>query len=114
MVEERPDIGVREQTLGGVTLVEISGELDILAASGLAPRMDALTGAERLDLILDLRQVTFMDCAGVSVLCRARNRVLAGGGRLRLVIGDSRVRDLLRVVRLDGAFEVLEDLASAA
>ncbi|MFC0599574.1 STAS domain-containing protein [Streptomyces palmae] len=114
MVDERPVIGLRERRLGGITLVEIAGELDILAAEQVRYRLDAVARAGRPDVVLDLRRVTFVDCAGLSVLCRLRNRVLARDGRLRLVIDDPRLHRLLRLARLADAFEVLDDLASAA
>lgn len=69
---------------GGTTLLEIRGELDILAVSVLSDRLDDITGAQGVDLVLDVRAVTFIDCAGLSLLSRARQRTRQRGGRLRL------------------------------
>ncbi|PNG92948.1 hypothetical protein SMF913_28413 [Streptomyces malaysiensis] len=113
MFDDRPAFGVRVHALGGVTVAEIAGELDIFAAGRIVARLDSLVQARCPDLILDLRPVTFLDCAGLSLLCRLRNRVLERDGRLRLVIDDPRFVRLLRMVRLDDAFEVLEDLTPA-
>ncbi|MEV5875370.1 hypothetical protein AB0L75_14285 [Streptomyces sp. NPDC052101] len=41
-------------------------------------RLDTLTPDPRPDLVLDPRPVTFTDCAGLAVLCRADNRVSPG------------------------------------
>jgi anti-sigma B factor antagonist len=111
-VDDCPAFGVREHTLDGVTVVEISGELDLFTAARISGRLAALACSECPDLVLDLRPVAFLDCAGLSLLCRLRNRVLARGGRLRLVIRDERLLRLLRLVRLDDAFEVVPDLAA--
>ncbi|MET7760661.1 STAS domain-containing protein [Streptomyces sp. NPDC005393] len=111
MFDDRPAFGVRVRALGGVTVAEIAGELDIFAAGRIAARLDALGQPRCPDLVLDLRPVTFLDCAGLSLLCRLRNRVLDREGRLRLVIVDPRFLRLLRMVGLDDAFEVLDDLA---
>jgi len=54
--------------------------------------------------------VTFIDCAGLGVLCRAGNRVRARAGRLRLVSDSARFRRMLRLVGLGGAFEVASRL----
>ncbi|MEU9962850.1 MULTISPECIES: STAS domain-containing protein [Streptomyces] len=113
MFDDRPAFGVRVHALGGVTVAEIAGELDIFAAGRIVARLDSLVQARCPDLILDLRPVTFLDCAGLSLLCRLRNRVLERDGRLRLVIDDPRFVRLLRMVRLEDAFEVLEDLTPA-
>ncbi|AJZ82713.1 STAS domain-containing protein [Streptomyces antimycoticus] len=113
MFDDRPAFGVRVHALGGVTVAEIAGELDIFAAGRIVARFDSLIQARCPDLVLDLRPVTFLDCAGLSLLCRLRNRVLERDGRLRLVIDEPRFVRLLHMVRLDDAFEVLEDLTPA-
>jgi len=51
--------------------------------------------------------VSFIDCSGLRALCRARNRVLARSGRLRLVTDSARLLGMLRSVDLGEAFEVL-------
>ncbi len=90
----------------GATVVALRGEIDLLAAMALAERLDTLTAAPRPDLVLDLRPVTFIDCAGLGILCRVRNRALARQGRLRLVTESTRFRRLLRVTGLSEVFEV--------
>lgn len=111
MFDDRPAFGVRIRVLGGLTVAELSGELDIFAAARISARLESLVHVERPDLLLDLRPVTFLDCAGLSLLCRLRNRVLDRDGRLRLVIGNPRLLRVLRMVRLADAFEILDDLA---
>lgn len=113
MFDDRPAFGVRVRALGGVTVAEVAGELDIFATERISARLDSLARTGCPDLVLDLRRVTFLDCAGLSLLCRLRNRVLEREGRLRLVIVDPRFLRLLRMVRLEDAFEVLEDLTPA-
>ncbi|MEW2515302.1 STAS domain-containing protein [Streptomyces sp. NPDC046870] len=90
----------------GPTVVALRGEIDLLTAPALAARLDALTARPRPDLVLDLRPTEFIDCAGLGVLCRARNRVLTRGGRLRLVTDSARFLRMLRVTGLAGVFEV--------
>ncbi|MGX1561082.1 STAS domain-containing protein [Streptomyces sp. NPDC055506] len=96
-----------ERTVGESTVVTLRGELDVRTAPGLTARLDALTAGPHPDLVLDLRPVAFIDCAGLGILCRARNRVLARHGRLRLVSDSAGFRRVLRHTGLAGAFEVL-------
>ncbi|UKY48491.1 STAS domain-containing protein [Streptomyces inhibens] len=100
---------------GGTTVLELSGDLDILAVSVLSGRLDDLTGAQGADLVLDLRAVTFIDCAGLSLLSRARYRTRQRGGRLRLagVIAGGSVARLLRMTGLTGDFEIASDDGTA-
>ncbi|MGX1757963.1 STAS domain-containing protein [Streptomyces lydicus] len=96
---------------GGTTVLELRGELDILAVSVLSDRLDEITGTQGTDLVVDVRAVTFIDCAGLSLLSRARYRTRQRGGRLRLtgVFGGGSVARLLRMTGLTGSFEVLSD-----
>ncbi|SED34724.1 anti-anti-sigma factor [Streptomyces sp. 2224.1] len=96
---------------GGTTVLELRGELDILAVSVLSDRLDEITGTQGTDLVVDVRAVTFIDCAGLSLLSRARYRTRQRGGRLRLtgVFGGGSVARLLRMTGLTGSFEILSD-----
>ncbi|MBQ1089901.1 STAS domain-containing protein [Streptomyces sp. B93] len=100
--------------VGGTTVLELRGEIDIRTAPFVAARLDALTSCPRPDLVLDLRGTTFIDCAGIGVLCRARNRVLARHGRLRLVSTDPRFPRILRAVHLADVFDVWTRLPETA
>ncbi|MGW6296175.1 STAS domain-containing protein [Streptomyces sp. NPDC055058] len=109
----RPDAGLRESAAAGTAIVAPHGELDLLTAPALAERLDALTAGPFPDLVVDLRAVSFIDCSGLNVLCRARNRVLLRNGRLRLVSDSPAFRRLLEHARLAGVFELVPRLPRA-
>ncbi|GAA1909941.1 hypothetical protein GCM10009716_19770 [Streptomyces sodiiphilus] len=98
------------RTDGSTVLVAPAGEVDIQTGQPLSATLDVLTAGFRPDLVLDLRQVTFIDCGGLSLLVRARMRALNRGGRLRLVISSPFVLRVLRLAGLAEAFEVLARL----
>ncbi|WP_369268755.1 STAS domain-containing protein [Streptomyces sp. R11] len=100
-------------TVDRTTVVELRGEIDLVTAIPLAARLDALSSGPHPDLVLDLRPVAFIDCAGLGVLCRTRNRVLARHGRLRLITGSRRFLRILRAAGLGEVFEVHPDLSRA-
>ena len=102
-----------ERVIAGTTVVALRGEIDLLTAQPLSARLDPLTGGPRPDLVLDLRSVSFIDCAGLGVLCRARNRTTARGGRLRFVTGDTGFLRILRHAQLGGVFEIHPRLSNA-
>lgn len=95
-----------ERVVGGTTIVELCGEIDILTAPPVSARLDALTSASGADLVLDLSAVSFIDCTGLGMLCRIRNRVLARQGRLRLVTDSPGFRRILRCAHLAGVFDL--------
>ncbi|MEU1623289.1 STAS domain-containing protein [Streptomyces sp. NPDC008238] len=113
MFDDEHDFGVRQWTVGGTTVVELTGELDLCAGVHAVARLDAVTAGPRPDVVVDLRGVSFIDCSGLSVLIRARKRALDRGGRFGIVGGSPCVLRLLRLTRTIRVFTVHDDLASA-
>lgn len=99
---------------GTCTLVVLCGEIDLSTAPGITDCLDGLTHAGGADLLIDLRPVTFMDCAGVRLLNRARARTNGRDGRLRLVCAGGAILYLLRHPRLRLDFDILDQLPEPA
>jgi anti-sigma B factor antagonist len=95
----------------GAAWVHVAGELDIASA----PRLErTLRGAElraRL-VVLDLRELTFVDSCGVHVIVYASLRARRAGRRLVLLRGPAQIQ---RLLALSGAGDLVEtvDLAPA-
>jgi anti-sigma B factor antagonist len=102
----RPALPLSVRTIDGTTVVTLYGEIDVVAAIPLASGLVALSSGPDPDLVLDLRPVSFIDCAGLSVLCRTHNRVRAQRGRLRLVAENGGFLRVLRAAGLGGVFEM--------
>ncbi|MBC2904179.1 STAS domain-containing protein [Streptomyces cupreus] len=102
-----------ERVEAEATVVAVRGELDLQSAPLLTARLDALTAGPGPDLVLDLRDVSFVDCSGLGVLCRTRARALARHGRLRLVTESPGLLRVLRVTGLSGVFELYPRLSDA-
>jgi anti-sigma B factor antagonist len=80
---------VGRRTVNGLTVVQLAGELDVVAVHLLRRNLRASHFASLPDLAVDLRAVTFIDCATVGVLIATRNRVALAGGLLALCrLGD--------------------------
>ncbi|WAZ19511.1 STAS domain-containing protein [Streptomyces cinnabarinus] len=95
------------------TVVVLRGELDLQSTLLLTAGLDALTAGPRPDVVLDLRDVSFVDCSGLNALCRTRARALTRHGRIRLVTDDPRLLRLLHLTGLSGVFELYPSLPDA-
>jgi anti-anti-sigma factor len=85
----------------GHTIVALSGALDAAAAPALREHLiGALRHSGRL-LIIDLREVTSADPAGLAVLVGIRGRAAGHGIVVRLVAPGPQVAGLLRTTGLD-------------
>ncbi|MBK3576480.1 STAS domain-containing protein [Streptomyces sp. MBT65] len=102
-----------ERVIAGTTVMELHGEIDLLTGQPLSARLDMLTAVSCPDLVLDLRALSFIDCAGLGVLCRAQNRIAARGGRLRFVTGKTGFLRIVRHARLSDVFEIHARLSNA-
>ena len=98
------DVQISESGNGRVDAA-LSGEIDLSTVAELEARLKgSLDGGVPL-LVLDLREVTFLDSSGLRLLLRLDERQKGIDGRLVLVQGGRRVA---RVFELTGAGERLE------
>jgi anti-sigma B factor antagonist len=88
--------------------VVLRGELDLLTAPE-ADRMlrDAAERHPGCDLLIDLREVTFADCAGLRPLVRALRRARQHGGTVTALVGSDRLMRLLSLTRISEVIAVL-------
>lgn len=85
-------------------VLSVSGELDVHTAPELVRAAVEAIDAGRSALVIDLSQVTFMDCSGVTALLITRRRAIAAGKRVSLSGATGRVQKLLRLTRVEGSF----------
>ena len=86
----------------------LSGEIDLSTIAELEERLEGSLDPDPSLLVLDLREVTFLDSSGLRLLLRLDERQRTAGRRLVLVKGGRRVE---RVFELTGAGQRLEMVA---
>lgn len=94
---------------GGAVVVELRGEIDLLAYQRMAPLLDPITGGSATTVVIDLTRTTFFDCSGLALLVRAHRRTTARGARLSVVCTH---RLTLRVLRLTGLTPTLSPVST--
>jgi anti-anti-sigma factor len=87
---------VRKQ--GQATIIALSGELDLASSAALEEELDRVAGTGVL--ILDLRQLEFIDSTGLSVLVKAHQEAEESGREFGLVKGGAQVQRLLALTGL--------------
>jgi len=100
------DVKVTSTDVGAQTVVEVVGEIDVSTADVLRERLLELLDRDRTDLVVDLRQVRFMDSTGLGVLVGTLKKVRLLGGRLQLVIDSERLLKVFRITALLQVFTV--------
>ncbi|MFF1713140.1 STAS domain-containing protein [Streptomyces sp. NPDC058268] len=102
--------GMRVRAVNDVSVIELHGELDLVAHVRLTPQIDFLTPAKRPVIVIDLGGVTFMDVYGLRLLLRTRIRVLERGGTLHVLPDTHQVARILRLTGTKPDFCLLETL----
>jgi anti-anti-sigma factor len=85
--------------------VRLSGELDLASTSLLARRLDEALRTARL-IVVDLRELTFMERASLGVVVAAHSRARRTERRLVLVRGPAQVSRLLDTTGLSNQLEI--------
>lgn len=81
------------------------GELDLESADKVDRRVSELRASEVTQIVLDLRQVAFIDSSGLRVLLALRNDAKRNGHTLRLVPPAPTVRRLFEITGTRGLFD---------
>lgn len=92
-------------------LVTVRGSLDLARAYDFDDSMRRIERNAPGRLLVDLRQLDFLDTAGLSRLLAVRRRCRRTGRRLVLVRGSRAVQKLFAVMSLDEQFELIGDPA---
>ncbi len=71
-----------------------------MTAPKLASRLDAILRRRQGDVVIDLRQTTFLDSAGLHVLLNAARRLTRRSRRLGVICGPGPVRHVIELARL--------------
>ena len=92
-MESNFSVQVRDEDRAVV--IGVRGELDLASSPGLEHELErgAATNAELV--IVDLRELEFMDSTGLSVIVRAHQRAIETGQRFGVVRGPQQVQRLL-------------------
>jgi anti-sigma B factor antagonist len=77
------------------TVISVSGELDLASSPALEEELERVAQSDAQVVVVDLRNLEFMDSTGLSVLVRAHQRAEENGRRLGLVNGSQQVQRLL-------------------
>ncbi|MET7938856.1 anti-sigma factor antagonist [Streptomyces sp. NPDC005302] len=108
-----PGPNARSRLDQGATVVELRGTVDLNVVHEIRVHTDAASAYRGSRVVVDLRPVEFLDCAGLGVLCRTRRRVIEREGRLALVCVRPWHLRILRAAGLGPHFEILTTVEEA-
>jgi anti-sigma B factor antagonist len=108
-----PDFAVATKRDSGESVVTVSGEVDVETAPRLRKALISAGALPSPRVVVDLREVTFLDSTGLGVLVAGLKRARENGGDLRLVATSSHILRMLAITRLDSVFAVFPEVSAA-
>ena len=108
------DIKITERSVGAVTVLDIVGRLTIdQGAEHLKDKINSLIAQARTHIVLNLKDVPYIDSGGLGQLVASFGSVLKAQGALKLMNVSSRNHDLLSITRLVTVFESFDSETEA-
>lgn len=105
---------ISERAVGAVSVLDLSGQLKQGdGAQLLSDKVRSLLQQGQKSILVNLKDVSYMDSAGLGELVQAFATTSRQGGRLKLVNTTSRLQDLLAITKLATVFELHDNESSA-
>ena len=99
---------------GDITILTVTGDLVIgEPETTFKKTVTQLLEEGRVNLLVDLSSVGFLDSSGLGALVRALTQSQKEGGQTKLLNAGPQVRKLLQMTKLDSVFELHSDLEAA-
>ena len=102
-----------DQLAPNVMCVALRGELDLSRTLLLDSELQAVEAMRPRTLVIDLRELDFVDSSGIARLIGARRRALRGGWQLLVVRGGEAVQRVMSLSAIDRAFSLIDDPSEA-
>jgi anti-sigma B factor antagonist len=104
-----PRITISERRIGDVTILDLHGRLVFDEGdTSCAERIDRLIKQGRLQIVVNLQDVSYIDSAGVGALVCKFVTLRKRGGDLKLLCLSDRVRHVISIAQLLGVFDSFE------
>lgn len=95
---------------GDVAIVDLAGRLTLGEGSGLVrSTIKELVNSNQKNILVNLKDVTYIDSAGLGELVGSYASVTNMGGNIKLLNPQAKVHDLLQVTKLYTVFAAFDD-----
>ena len=104
------EVVITQERSGDSALVTVRGEIDVASAPQLRTHLHELCTEDTRTVVVDLREVTFLDSSALGVLVGALRRCRENESEFRLVINSPRLLKIFEITGLTTVFEISESL----
>jgi anti-anti-sigma factor len=103
-----------ERRIGDVTILQLIGRLELEDGDTiLRDTINGLVADGRVKLVLDMKEVTRLDSAGIGMLVSKFLTARRNGGSLKILNPTARTDHLMEITKLTTIFEIFDDEEAA-
>ncbi|HEY3280952.1 MAG TPA: STAS domain-containing protein [Armatimonadota bacterium] len=99
------ELNIQVRKVDDVAVVVLSGELDTYSCPNLRQSVGDLVDQGHLKIVLNLKDVEYVDSAGLGTLVGNLKRVTEKGGQLKLVNCNAQIQKVFNITGLVRIFE---------
>jgi len=93
-----------------VTIIALKGELDLSCVEEVKPVFLGLLDEDHPNIVIDMKELEFMDSSGLSLIVEVFKRVRVGKGDMKLARLNDSVTKLFEMTRLNQVFEIYDSV----
>ena len=95
--------------IGEHKVISVSGEVDLYNVSELKRALFSVTDGTYSSVVVDLKDVNYMDSSGIGALVAGQKKMRAHNGKFALINIHDDVLNILKLATLDRFFSIYED-----
>ena len=95
--------------IGEHKVISVSGEVDLYNVSELKKALFSVTDGTYSSVVVDLKDVNYMDSSGIGALVAGQKKMRAHNGKFSLINIHDDVLNILKLATLDRFFTIYED-----
>lgn len=99
---------VNQKAKEGIVVLEIQGEIDLYASPQLREQFNELAGEKKNAIVVNLKNVTYIDSSGLATFIEAYQKLTASNGRLILCHLTETVKGVFEIARLEDVLTIVK------
>ena len=112
-VDARDRMTISREERNDLLILHIEGEIDVYNAYELRNEINQAIEKKYFDLIIDLKNVSYIDSSGLGVLVSGVKSLMNNQGSLKLVDLNEKIRSLTKLTGLEKFFEIYDNIDEA-
>ncbi|TAL29466.1 MAG: anti-sigma factor antagonist [Spirochaetes bacterium] len=104
---------ITKRTKGEITVLDISGEIDLYNAPEIKDIINKLIEEQKYNVIINLEKVSYIDSSGIGALISSLSNLKKYQGGLKIINVYASVRKVFELTKLTSFFEIFDAEADA-